>query len=254
MNIHYAAPYLLNPQHRVTVDLVGLGGTGSQVLSNLARMNVALMSLGHPGLMVNTWDDDEVTTANIGRQLFSPADLGLNKAVVLTTRINQFFGFSWKANNKRFAGNGGSNITITCIDTAAGRIEIGKELMTVNLKAKTEPYNTKYYWLDIGNLAKTGQVVLGTLQSVTQPKKNKEFIPQLPTVTKLFPQLRKIKDADQGPSCSLAEALNKQDLYINSTMAQFGCNMLWKLFREGMIKHHGCYVSLETLSVNPIKI
>lgn len=193
--------------------------------------------------------------ANIGRQLFSPADLGLNKAVVLTTRINQFFGLNWKANNKKFkAALPGSNITISCIDTAAGRIDISGALQKVNAKEKVEPYDKKYYWLDIGNLTKTGQVVLGTLQSIEQPKKNKEYIPQLPTVTRLFPQLSKIKETDQGPSCSLAEALNKQDLYINSIMAQFGCNMIWKLFRDGMIKHHGCYVNLETLSVNPIKI
>ena len=69
-----------------------------------------------------------------------------------------------------------------------------------------------------------------------------------------MPQLKRIKEEKQGPSCSLAEALEKQDLYINSTLAQFGCNLLWKLIRDSNIRQHGCYVNLETLSVNPIKI
>jgi len=35
--VHYIDNYLLNPQHPVTVNLIGAGGTGSQVLTCLAR-------------------------------------------------------------------------------------------------------------------------------------------------------------------------------------------------------------------------
>ena len=49
-------------------------------------------------------------------------------------------------------------------------------------------------------------------------------------------------------------ALNKQDLFINSTMAQFGLNILWKMFREAKIKHRGCYVNLDSLTVNSIPV
>jgi hypothetical protein len=55
-----------------------------------------------------------------------------------------------------------------------------------------------------------------------------------------------------GPSCSLAEALQKQDLFVNSTLAQLGCNILWKMFRQGMIEYQGLYLNLETIKVNPI--
>ena len=50
--VHYTDSYLLVPQHPVTVNLIGGGGTGSQVLTNLARLDVTLRALGHPGLFV----------------------------------------------------------------------------------------------------------------------------------------------------------------------------------------------------------
>lgn len=46
--IHYTDRYLLNPHHPVTVFIIGAGGTGSQVTTNLARMSIALQALGHP--------------------------------------------------------------------------------------------------------------------------------------------------------------------------------------------------------------
>ena len=95
--IHYTDQYLLNPYHPVTVFVIGAGGTGSQVVTGLARMGMALQALGHPGLHVTVFDPDTVTEANIGRQLFSEAETGLNKAVALVTRINRFFGYAWEA-------------------------------------------------------------------------------------------------------------------------------------------------------------
>ena len=61
--IHYIDNYLINPQHPVTVNLIGAGGTGSQVLTGLARLDVTLRALGHPGLFVTLYDPDIVTEA-----------------------------------------------------------------------------------------------------------------------------------------------------------------------------------------------
>lgn len=254
MIVHYTHPYVINPGHKLTVELVGLGGTGSQMLNNLGRMNVALMGLGHPGLHIRAWDPDIVTEFNMGRQIFSPADMALNKAVVLVSRVNRFFGTDWEAINEKYTGDKAGNIIITCVDTAKGRIAIQKRL--IKKGSNLMPIDTEkcFYWMDLGNLKKTGQCILGTVQKISQPASEHMRRLVLPDVVKFFPQLKRIKEKDQGPSCSLAEALDKQDLFINSTLAQFGCNLLWKLIREGMIKYQGCYVNLETLSVNPIKI
>lgn len=253
MTVHYTEPYLKNPGHKVTVDLAGVGGTGSQMITGLARISEALRSMGHPGLHVRAWDDDIVTDANIGRQLFSSSDIGMNKAQVLVTRINRFFGYEWEAMPEIFGGQLSSNITISCIDTAMGRVMLGMKIEG-KTKNRYQPYDRRYYWMDMGNLQKTGQVILGTISPVQQPKVSHKTKAVLKTVTQKFPQLKTIKDDLLGPSCSLAEALNKQDLFINSTLAQFGCNLLWKLFREGMIKYHGCYVNLDSFIVQPIKI
>lgn len=63
--VHFTDSYLINPQHPVTVHLIGAGGTGSQVLEALARMDAALIRLGHPGLYVTVFDADEVSESNI---------------------------------------------------------------------------------------------------------------------------------------------------------------------------------------------
>lgn len=255
--IHYTEKYLLNPYHPVEVNVIGAGGTGCQVLTSLARISCALRQLGHLGLHVNVIDGDMVTKANLGRQLFSASEVGLNKAVVLATRINRFFGFDWDAVKENYPYDGctTANVTITCVDNVKARIKIGKFLRD-NVKPKTNrdhDMTKPYYWLDFGNTADTGQVVLGTICEIEQPKKSKvPSASKLKCVDEMF-DLTKVKDEDSGPSCSLAEALRKQDLFINSTIAQFGCNIFWKLF-SGSIDTQGAFINLKTLNTNPINI
>lgn len=131
--IHFTDRYLLNPRHPATVFVIGAGGTGSQVITNLARMSMALQALGHPGLHVTVFDPDTVSQANIGRQLFSETELGLNKAVSLVTRINRFFGYAWTAEpqcfpTRNFSGESTANIIITCTDNIRSRLELWKFL------------------------------------------------------------------------------------------------------------------------------
>src|ERR1700753_2921679 len=95
--VHIPDNYLINPPNPITVNLIGAGGTGSQMLTALARINHALLNLNHPGLMVTVFDDDKVSEANLGRQLFAETEIGFYKSVVLVNRINVFFGTSWKA-------------------------------------------------------------------------------------------------------------------------------------------------------------
>ncbi len=255
MKRHIIPNYLLNPSHPVTVNLIGCGGTGSQVLTCLGRINHSLKQLGHPGFHVITYDADMVSRSNIGRQLFPADDMGLNKALVLTSRINRFFGTAWEAVPEFFTRESAvsSNITICCVDVLESRLEIEKIMKKfAKTHRNNEPYLCPYYLLDFGNTVDSGQVVLGTLTELEQPASKKfETVSRLPLFSERF-DISKINEKDSGPSCSLAEALKKQNLFINSSLAQLGCDLLWRMFSEGMLDRSGLFLNLRWMNMNPV--
>jgi hypothetical protein len=70
--------------------------------------------------------------------------------------------------------------------------------------------------------------------NIRQPNSEKyETVENLPFVTEEFGELLKQSEVeDDTPSCSLAEALEKQDLFINSVLAQMGSSLLWNLIPQ----------------------
>jgi PRTRC genetic system ThiF family protein len=143
-------------------------------------------------------------------------------------------------------------MVITCTDNIASRLYV-QHVIKTGQESNIEPFEKFIYWLDFGNTRTTGQAVLGSL-FVGQPASEKFLTAEhLPLVTELF-DYSKIDEQNSGPSCSLAQALQKQDLFINSTLAQLGCGLLWKLLRESMIEYHGVFLNLDTLRTNPLKI
>jgi len=99
------------------------------------------------------------------------------------------------------------------------------------------------YWLDIGNNAASGQYILG------QPlnAQNRRRTTRLYTVSELYPE---IVDAAAGedplPSCSAIEALDRQEPFINQTLASSALAILARLFRYGKLNHHGAFFNAET--------
>ena len=205
--VHYTDSYLMNPQHPVTVNIIGAGGTGSQVLTGMARLDVTLRALGHPGLFVTVYDPDIVTDANIGRQLFGPSDLGLNKSQCLVTRINNFFGNDWKAEAsfypsvlKEVKRTEIANITITCTDNIKSRLDLWNVLAKVPSSSYTDN-NTPLYWMDFGNAQTTGQVFIGTVRNKIRQPASKEFMP-VPGMNVITEEVNysTIEEKDSGPS------------------------------------------------------
>ena len=261
--VHFTENSLINPTNPVTVNLIGAGGTGSQVLTALARMNHALTELNHAGLSVRLWDDDVITEANLGRQLFAESELGLDKSVALINRINRFFGTNWKAETQKFVkddlgklqSNMKSEIYISCVDSVKSRFDIAEILNELKID-KSYYRNQCKYWMDFGNSQFTGQVLLSTIGNIKQPNSEKyETVGNLPFITEEFGELLKISELeDDTPSCSLAEALEKQDLFINSALAQMGCSLLWNLFRNGLTENRGFFLNLKNFHSQPIKL
>ena len=147
-----------------------------------------------------------------------------------------------------------STIYISCVDNVKTRFEIAEILM--NLNNGKFYRNTAKYWMDFGNSQYSGQVLLSTIGIIRQPNSEKyETIANLPFVTEQFGELLKQSETeDDTPSCSLAEALEKQDLFINSTLAQMGSSLLWNLFRNGMTENRGFFLNLKNFRTQPIKL
>lgn len=235
MTTHLIHPTLL--AQRVRIALVGCGGNGSQMLTGLARLHIALCALGHPGLYVNAFDPDAVSEANIGRQLFAPADVGTNKASVLIHRLNAFYGLGWDDSPRHFHHHSGKHdIVISCVDSRAARASV-RHILSLR---GWHPF----YWMDLGNRAADGQVVLG-IPAWNQKHARNPL--RLPTAPELFPEIAdtRLKE-DNTPSCSLAEALGRQELFINQAVVTIALQILWQLFRFAQIDWHGAFVNLKT--------
>ncbi len=264
--VHFTDTNLLQPTNPITINLIGAGGTGSQVLTSLARMNYAMNELNHAGFEVRLWDDDSVTTANLGRQLFAESELNMYKSVALINRVNRFFGTNWKAETMKFEKDileyedtlqkAQTIITISCVDNVKTRFEIAEILETLDRNYYSYNHNTPKYWLDFGNSQHIGQVILSTIGKITQPSSKKyECIAHLPFITEQYGDLLKQSEQnDDTPSCSLSDALEKQDLYINSTLAQMGTSLLWNMFRQGFTQYKGFFLNLKNFRSQPIMI
>ncbi|CAD0002297.1 PRTRC system ThiF family protein [Flavobacterium salmonis] len=262
IKVHFTDNYLINSANPIAVNLIGAGGTGSKVLTALMEMNHSLIELGHAGLSVRLWDDDVITNANLGRQRFAECEIGLYKSVALINRVNRFSGTNWKAETVKFEkDNFGrlpqfamATLYITCVDSVQARFGVAEILKEASNRRNYQ--DEPKYWLDFGNSQHTGQVLLSTITEIKQPSSEKyQTVASLPMVTDEFAELLKESEQqDDTPSCSLAEALDKQDLFINSSLTQMGCSLLWGLFRNGMTRYRGFFHNLKDFRTHPIKV
>jgi len=111
------------------------------------------------------------------------------------------------------------------------------------LSAVTRANDSTTYWLDFGNNASSGQYVLGQPLNAA----NRRSAARLRTVAELYPE---IVDAEAGedplPSCSAAEALERQEPFINQVLATSALAVLARLFRYGTLTHHGAFYNAQT--------
>jgi PRTRC genetic system ThiF family protein len=224
------------------VLIVGAGGNGSAVLLDLPYLHQAMKVWGHTGgIHVMLADGDLVSKTNCIRQPFASADVGLNKAVVLINRVNLFWGLQWQARPEHFhkdslrTNSAGPHLIIGCVDTRAARQAI--------VSAVTRSNDSTVYWLDLGNNASSGQYVLGQPLNAA----NRRSAARLRTVAELYPEIAEAEAGeDPLPSCSAAEALERQEPFINQVLATSALAMLARLFRYGVLAHHGAFYSAET--------
>ncbi|MDP3539135.1 MAG: PRTRC system ThiF family protein [Ferribacterium limneticum] len=246
---HLIDPALLD--RRVSIHLVGVGGNGAQMAACLARLDIAMKALGHPyGLHVTAFDADRVSEANVGRQLYSPADIGRHKAIVTIHRLNQFYGLDWIAHPTRYEAFEtnrysplSADILVSCVDSRSARRILHEAVFDGGGRYR--------YWLDLGNTEASAQVVLGQ-----GPRRAKgEVNLRLPCVTELFPELLDASVPDDNrPSCSVRVSLVSQGLFINDVAVRFAAQLLYELFSKGRLDQHGVVVNLDSKRTGPIEV
>jgi hypothetical protein len=103
--------------------------------------------------------------------------------------------------------------------------------------------STVSYWLDLGNNEDSGQFILGEPLN----ERNRRAKLRLRSAAEIFPEIvDPTLDNDGEPSCSSAEALERQEPFVNSTLAQHALALLARLFRYGTVCYHGGFISLST--------
>ena len=251
-SVHHLHPHLMGSTRPLRVLLVGAGGSGSAILLQLPFLEQALLAWGQPGLAVTVMDPDTVSEVNVVRQPFSRGDIGSNKAMCLVGRINMFWGFGWKATPRYFgdspAGAPECDLLISCVDTRKARHQIAESF---------KKFRAPIYHLDLGNNASSGQYVLGQPRDRTVSARAQKT--RLPTVFERFPEIADITIAESSlPSCSAVEALDRQEPFINQTLAVSSHAMLARLLRYGQIAYHGGFYNAATgrmaaLPVDPVQ-
>jgi len=221
--------------HSIEVTLIGCGGTGSKILRHISALSYVMEKLGRKPLTIRIIDGDKVSNSNIGRQQFPEPYIGEYKVNALSEMINSFYGCIIEAIPEYYKNTynylNTSDIVISCVDNVKTRYEIAKDLKSL---CKTQQGNI--IWFDFGNGRDYGQFIIGNNNDAPYPTDAISFV----------------EKPDNGPSCSLEEALTEQDLYINEMLACHGGNALYKLCIFGSLSYRGMYINLKSNKFNEI--
>ena len=216
------------PEFRhVALTLVGCGGTGSHIASGLITLAQALSEKGISTDILFI-DPDIVEPKNVGRQLFSQADVGRPKAHVLAERLNAAFAATVgcavrKVDALDKFGAEDDTLDKLCVVVGAVDNASARKVIAANVRAAMG----RAWWLDCGNENHSGQVALGN--SFGKIERRMGLVTALPAPSVVYPDLVKThraKRATRAQSCAELQALGVQGLMVNRMMAAWACAML----------------------------
>lgn len=240
------------PTHIRSIVVVGLGGTGSQLARSIARLlfDMRERRLQIPRLMFV--DPDKVERKNVGRQMFTVADIGQYKAALLASRFNKSLGLNIMAlprkfNPKMLRHEMRETLLVGCVDNPEAR------------KAMSE---TQALWLDAGNHYDSGQVILGNNEDMEAVRGSMKrgfdngVITTLPAPHLVFPALLEPDAPKPEPDLSCADlvARGEQHLFINEYVALAASQYVYRLLHRQPISSHMSYVSADTGMIKPVLI
>ena len=227
------------------IALVGCGGTGSLIARHLARILWDMQQRGLQTPCVRFIDFDTVESKNVGRQLFSPQDVGSNKAVALMRR---YTAIPEPVDVERHFERGGmGTLVIDAVDNHHARCQIA------DLSATT---------ISCGNFRDSGQVCIGNGQDRERVlhalDHAEDTFRTLPNAYLLFPQLLE-PEPDSEPdvqtlSCGDLVALGDQHLLINDVVANTAATYIYKLLHRQPIETFVSFIGLSPLTIRSIDI
>jgi len=99
--------------------------------------------------------------------------------------------------------------------------------------------NSHALWIDMGCAKAEGQVIIGRGCDRT-------LHDPMPNVIAHYPEILTQAEPPAEDSCSAAESLLRQDLFINEAVAQAAGNLIWQSIRAGEWVANGVSVNLKT--------
>lgn len=240
-----------DPNHYLkTIAIIGLGGTGSQVARIVGRIVYDMQRNRRHAPDILLIDPDRVEEKNVGRQLFTPSDVGQYKAEVVGKRLNYALGLAtrWIPNAvdaQRHFDRYGSNLVISCVDNHLARCEIHK---------------ISGILIGAGNHNNAGQVTIGNSDDPDIIKRylDDEKVRYLPKEGLLFPALLKPEPQPEPKlenlSCAELVATGDQDLLINDWMATVVGQYAYKLLHRQPIHSFLTYINADGMAMRSLSI
>jgi PRTRC genetic system ThiF family protein len=258
LNYLRSRPIVPRPWQELEITLVGCGGTGSWLAPSLARLAAVCRQAGRKVDLVFV-DPDLVEAANVPRQNFCQAEVGVNKASALALRYGAAWGVQIPVVSSRFDGEQFGRmpvhqqemqVIVGCVDNAAARRAIEEAVRAQNGPSVETGRPPSTWWLDCGNAAESGQVLLGStkdrayLRHAFEPETICRALP-LPSVQR--PELledapEELPDADL--SCAELAARNAQSLMVNQNIAAVAADYLLRLVMVGDLRKFATYIDL----------
>lgn len=232
-----ALPVRLAEYRSLRIVQVGCGGTGSHLARMTAAVASALRDRGESVELVFC-DPDFVEAKNVPRQLFAASDIGRPKAAVLAERYSAAWGLAatidtarFSAANYQLATNYDRRLTVIvgAVDNAAARREMARAC-----EANREGAQPSVWWIDAGNAADSGQVLVGTDVRSRDLRGSIALgaVWRLPAPSLVSPDLLIARDEETAGarlSCAELVAANLQSQTVNAWSATITGDTLYRL-------------------------
>jgi PRTRC genetic system ThiF family protein len=232
-----ALPVRLAEYRQLRIIQVGCGGTGSHLARTTAAVAAALRDRGESVELVFC-DPDIVEAKNVPRQLFAASDIGRPKAGVLAERYSASWSLAAGVDATPFSAAGYElwnsydrrlTVIVGAVDNAAARREMAKAC-----EANREGALPSVWWIDAGNAADSGQVIVGSDANVRNLRGSVQLgaVWRLPTPSLVAPDLlvsRAEELAQSRMSCAELVAANLQSQTVNAWAATLAGDTLYRL-------------------------